>query len=252
MQLVHWNYHRRSKCNCRIHIVVSEFVANLNISENKSVVRDIQIVLYGTLWKWSTIWHKTQMGDTSATLPNRCGTYQGTTSTTWLNFYAPCKSQLKNAWPVSPNVSLIPSYISPVYIWPTSSEPGLTPSLARCLAPIRACLHYRGRAPRQLDHQYAAALNLRHVVRVLIAFLQFLRCHRCIRWLVCNNYENSNFKKFFDVALFVNSRRHNSVDVLSALRGHCCVVVLEKCMTFENCDGIIEILESNSCASQCE
>ena len=30
-------------------IVVSELVANLNISEGKRVVRDIQIVLYGTL-----------------------------------------------------------------------------------------------------------------------------------------------------------------------------------------------------------
>ena len=40
---------RRSKYNGRIHIVVSELVANLNISENKPVVRDIQIVLYGTL-----------------------------------------------------------------------------------------------------------------------------------------------------------------------------------------------------------
>ena len=42
-------YHRRSKCNCRIYIVVSELVANLNISESKRVVRDIQIVLYRTL-----------------------------------------------------------------------------------------------------------------------------------------------------------------------------------------------------------
>ena len=93
--------------------------------------------------------------------------------------------------------------------------------LARCLAPIRPCLHYRGRTPRQLDHQYAAALNFRHVVRALIAFLQFRRCHRGIRWLVCNNYENSNLKKF-DVALFVNSRRHNSVDQLSP---HCVVSI---------------------------
>ena len=117
---------------------------------------------------------------------------------------------------------LILTIYSPVYIWPTSSEPGLAPSLARCLAPIRACLHYRGRAPRQLDHQYAVALNLRHVVRVLIAFLQFRRCHRGIRWLVCNNYENSNLKKYFDVALFVNSRRHNSVDQLTP---HCVVII---------------------------
>ena len=93
------------------------------------------------------------------------------------------------------------SVLSPVYIWPTSSEPGLAPSLARCLAPIRACLHYRGRAPCQRDHQYAAALNLRHVGRVLIAFLQFRRYP--MRWLVCNNYESSNLKKLFDVALFV-------------------------------------------------
>ena len=27
-----------------------------------------------------------------------------------------------------------------------------------------------------------------------------------LQWLVCNNYENSNLKKFFDVALFVNSQ----------------------------------------------
>ena len=32
-------------------------------------------------------------GDTSATLPNRNGRYQGTTCTSWLNFYTPCKSQ---------------------------------------------------------------------------------------------------------------------------------------------------------------
>ena len=32
-------------------IVVSELAVNLNISESKRVVRDIQIVLYGTLWK---------------------------------------------------------------------------------------------------------------------------------------------------------------------------------------------------------
>ena len=43
---------------------------------------------------------KSSRWDTSATLPNRSGRYQGTTSTTWLNFYTPCKSQLKNAWPV--------------------------------------------------------------------------------------------------------------------------------------------------------
>ena len=45
---------------------------------------------------------KIQRGDCSATLPNPCGRYQGTTPTTWLNFYTPCKSQLQNAWPVSP------------------------------------------------------------------------------------------------------------------------------------------------------
>ena len=42
-------YHRRSKCNCNINIVVSELITNLNISENKRVVRDIQNVSYGTL-----------------------------------------------------------------------------------------------------------------------------------------------------------------------------------------------------------
>ena len=44
-------------CKCGIDIVVSELVANLNISESKRVIRDIQIVLFGTLWKRSTIWH---------------------------------------------------------------------------------------------------------------------------------------------------------------------------------------------------
>ena len=39
---------------------------------------------------------------TTAILPNRSGRYQGTTSTTWLNFYTLCNSQLKNAWPISP------------------------------------------------------------------------------------------------------------------------------------------------------
>ena len=47
---------------------------------------------------------KIQRGDCSATLPNRSGRYQGTTPTTWLNFYTPCKSQLQNAWPVSPTI----------------------------------------------------------------------------------------------------------------------------------------------------
>ena len=37
-------------------------------------------------------------------LPNRSGTYQGTTPTTWLNFNTPCKSQLKNAWLFSPTI----------------------------------------------------------------------------------------------------------------------------------------------------
>ena len=66
-----------------------------------------------------------------------------------------------------------------------------------------------------------AALNFRHVVRVLIAFLKFRRC-RELRWLVCNNYENSNLKKLFDVALFVNYRRHNSADLHSP---HCVVIL---------------------------
>ena len=36
---------------------------------------------------------KFSRGDTSATLPNLNGRYQGTTCTYWLNFYTPCKSQ---------------------------------------------------------------------------------------------------------------------------------------------------------------
>ena len=36
---------------------------------------------------------KFSRGDASATLPNRNGRYQGTTCTSWLNFYTPCKSQ---------------------------------------------------------------------------------------------------------------------------------------------------------------
>ena len=36
---------------------------------------------------------KIQQGDFSATLPNRSGMCQGTSPTTWLNFYTPCKSQ---------------------------------------------------------------------------------------------------------------------------------------------------------------
>ena len=47
---------------------------------------------------------KFSRGDTSATLPNRNGRYQGTTCTSWLNFYTPCKSQLQNAWAVSPTI----------------------------------------------------------------------------------------------------------------------------------------------------
>ena len=50
---------------------------------------------------------KIQRGDCSATLPNRSGRYQGTTPTTWLNVYTPCKSQLQNAWPVSPTTWLV-------------------------------------------------------------------------------------------------------------------------------------------------
>ena len=43
-----------------------------------------------------------------------------------------------------------------------------------------------------------AALNCRHVVRVLVAFL---KCRHVteLRWLVGNDYENSNLKKLFDV-----------------------------------------------------
>ncbi len=48
---------------------------------------------------------KSNMVFFSATLPNRSGMYQGTSPTTWLNFYTPCKSQLQNAWPVSPTIS---------------------------------------------------------------------------------------------------------------------------------------------------
>ena len=133
------------------------------------------------------------------------------------------ESTSRLAVPIDFNVvPIVICIIRPVYIWPTSSEPGLAPSLARCLAPIRACLHYRGRAPRQLDHQYGRP--------------QFASCRACvdrfssistmshaeIRWLVCNNYENSNLKKLFDVALFVNSRRHNSADQLSP---HCVVII---------------------------
>ena len=37
--------------------------------------------------------HNIQLGDASATLPNRNGRYQGTTCTTWLYLYTPCISQ---------------------------------------------------------------------------------------------------------------------------------------------------------------
>ena len=37
---------------------------------------------------------KFSRGDTSATLPNLNGRYQGTTCTSWLNFYTPCKSNV--------------------------------------------------------------------------------------------------------------------------------------------------------------
>ena len=53
-----------------------------------------------------------------------------------------------------------PCFLILVYIWPTSSEPGLAPSLARCQARISACLHYTGtatvacQAPRQLGTQH--------------------------------------------------------------------------------------------------
>ena len=50
---------------------------------------------------------KFSRGDTSATLPNRNGRYQGTICTSWLNFYTPCKSQLQNAWAVSPTTTCI-------------------------------------------------------------------------------------------------------------------------------------------------
>ena len=49
-------YHRRSKCNCRIHIVVSELIIDLNISENKRVVRDaLNIINYLTLTLIKTV-----------------------------------------------------------------------------------------------------------------------------------------------------------------------------------------------------
>ena len=40
---------------------------------------------------------KSSWGDTSATLPNRNRRYQGTTCTSWLNFYTPCKSHACHA-----------------------------------------------------------------------------------------------------------------------------------------------------------
>ena len=51
---------------------------------------------------------------------------------------------------------------------PTSSEPGL--------APIRACLHYRGRAQRQLDHQHGRPQFA--PCRACAGFLKFPRYHR--------------------------------------------------------------------------
>ena len=86
-------------------------------------------------------------------------------------------------------------------------------------APIRACLHYWvGHRANSIINM--AALNLCHVMRVLNAFNQFCDVIEQ-RWLVCNNYENSNLKKFFYV--FVNSRRHNLADQLSP---HCVVIIV--------------------------
>ena len=112
--------------------------------------------------------------------------------------------------------SMLTAIYSPVYIWPSSSEPSLATSLALCLAPIRAYLHYRGRASRQLDHQYGPpqfASCRAYADRIFFNFDDVTE----LRWLVCNNYENSNLNKLFDVALFVNSRRHNSP--------HCVVII---------------------------
>ena len=73
-------------------------------------------------------------GDCSATLPNRCGRYQGTTPTTWLNFYTPCKSQLQNAWPVSPTTAAVErSHWRNRTGWVRSM---LLQSFPRCLASI--------------------------------------------------------------------------------------------------------------------
>ena len=76
-------------------------------------------------------------------------------------------------------------HISPVYTWPTSSEPGQAPSQARCLVPIRACLHYRsgpGTAPTRSSTWPPSICAMQCVCSSL--FLDFDDVTE-LRWPVC-------------------------------------------------------------------
>ena len=131
--------------------------------------------------------------------------------------------------------------LSPVYTWPTSSEPGQAPSQALCLVPLRACLHLSGpgTAPTRSSTWPPSICAMQCLCSSL--FLDFDDVTE-LRWPVCCDHENDNFH-LLHFALFANSRRH-SADQLSPR----CVVIIafywEK-NKLKNCDGLSEILASN-------
>ena len=86
---------------------------------------------------------------------------------------------------------------------------------ARCLAPIRPVYTIGA------GHRANSTINMAASICVMlcVCWSLFLNSDDVtrLRWPVCNNYENSNFEKLFDVALVVNSRRHNSADCVAIL-----------------------------------
>ena len=113
--------------------------------------------------------------------------------------------------------------ISPVYTWPTSSEPGHTPSQVRCLVPLRACLHYWGRAPRQLDHHYGRS-QFAPCSACALRFSKISTMSQSYAWPGCCDHENDNFH-LLHFALFANSLRHSAYQ----LSPRCVVMIAFLC-----------------------
>ena len=65
----------------------------IDLSNPLRIYRDSIFLMLFVIPGGNALPKKIQQGDFSATLPNRSGRCQGTSPTTWLNFYTPCKSQ---------------------------------------------------------------------------------------------------------------------------------------------------------------